>query len=80
VRVGGRSSWCTALRQSTLHVEYAERRIEYGILFIVSLLYEYTNLEYVHIYVICRVGQAEYVIHSRVVTPQEYVNINATRR
>jgi len=40
----------------TLHVEYAGRRIEYGILFIFSLFYEYSNLEYIHIHVIHRVN------------------------
>jgi len=39
----------------TLHVEYAERGQEYGILFILSLCCEYRNLEYVRILVIYRV-------------------------
>jgi len=53
-----------------LHVEYEK----YGILFILSLFYEDSNLECVHIYVIYRVRQAEYVIRIRVDAPQEYVN------
>jgi len=69
-----------AQTQPTLQVEYAERRIEYGILFIFSLLYEYTNLEYVHIHLMYRVDQAECVIHIRVATPQEYVNSYSIRR
>jgi len=31
-----------------LHVEYAEPSTPYGILFIVSLIYEHNNLEYEH--------------------------------
>jgi len=46
----------------TLYVEYAERRIKYGILFIFSLFYEYSNLDYGHVHGIRRVNQAEYVI------------------
>ena len=38
------------------------------------------HLEYVRIYVIYRVNQAEHVIHILVVAPQEYVNIYSTRR
>ena len=38
-----------------------------------SLRCEYMYLEYVRIHVIYGVHQAEYVIHMRVVTPQEYV-------
>jgi len=57
------SAWFTAedesYRVSSLHVEYARRRIKYGILFIFSLLYEYSNLEYVHIHVIYMVKQAK---------------------
>ena len=64
----------------TLHVEYAGRRIKYGILFIFGLFYEYSNLEYVRIHVISRVNQAEYGTHIRVVAPQKYVNIYSTRR
>jgi len=51
-----------------------------GILFIFSLFYEYSNLEYVHFDVIHRVNQAEHGIRIRVVTPQEYVNIYSTCR
>jgi len=40
-----------------------------------SLFCECIHLEYVRIHVICRVNQAERVIHIRVVAPQEYVNI-----
>ena len=32
-----------------LHVEYAEDIMEYGIVFISSLLYEYIHLEYVRV-------------------------------
>ena len=64
----------------SLHVEYAERGNEYGILFIINLFCEYFHLEYVRVHVIYRVNQAEYVIHILVVVPQEYVNIYATRR
>jgi len=55
-------------------------RSKYGILFIVSLFYEYSNLEYVHIHAIYRVNQAEYVIRILVATPQEYVNTYSTCR
>jgi len=65
---------------STLHVEYAERGKEYGILFIFSLFCEYMHLVYVRIHAIYRVDQAEYVIHMLVVAPQEYVNIYSTGR
>ena len=47
---------------SALYVEYAKGRIQYGILFIFSLFYEYRHLEYVHVHAIYRVNQAEYVI------------------
>jgi len=63
-----------------LHVEYAERGKEYGILFIFSLFYEYIPLEYVRIPVVYRVHQAEYGIHIRVAVSQEYVNTNSTPR
>jgi len=39
----------------TLHVEYAERSNKHGIPFIFSLFGEYSNLEYVSIYVIYKV-------------------------
>ena len=64
----------------SLHVEYAERVQEYGILFIFSLFCEYVQLEYVRIHVIYRVHQAGYGIPIRVVAPREYVNIYSTRR
>jgi len=61
--------------QLTLHVEYAERGQEYGILFLCGLIFEYSHLENVPIHVIYRVRLAEYVIHFLEVAPQEYVNI-----
>jgi len=64
----------------TLHVEYAERGKQYGILFIFSLFCEYIHLEYIRIHAIYRVTQAEYVIHILVVAPQEYVSIYSTHR
>jgi len=63
-----------------LHVEYAERRRKYGIIFIFILLCEYIHLEYVRVPVIYRVSQAEYVIHIRVAASQEYVSIYSTCR
>jgi len=57
--------------QRTLHVEYAERRRQSGILFIASLFCDYSNLEYVRGPVIYRVNQAEYVIHVLVAASQE---------
>ena len=63
-----------------LHVEYAGGRIKYGILFIFRLFYEYSNLAYVHIHVIYRVIQAEYVIRILVAVSQEYVNTYSTYR
>jgi len=45
-----------------------------------SLLYEYSNLEYVHIYVIYRDAQAEYIIRIRMAASQEYVNTYSTCR
>jgi len=64
----------------SLHVEYAERDKEYGILFRLSQFCEYIHLEYVRIHVIYRVNPAEYVIHMLMVASQEYVNIYSTRR
>ena len=61
-------------------MEYAERGKEYGILFIFRLCCEYMHLAYVRIHAIYRVDQAEYIIHIRVVAPQEYVNIYSTSR
>jgi len=65
---------------ASLHVEYVEQGKEYVILFIFSLFCEYIYLEYVRIYVIYGVNQAEYGIHVLVFAPQEYVNIYSTRR
>jgi len=64
----------------SLHVEYAERGNEYGLLFIFSPFYEYTNLEYEHVPLEYRVHQAEYGIHVCVTASQEYVNTYSTRR
>jgi len=64
----------------SLHVEYAGGGIQYGILFIFSLFYEYGNPKYDHIHGICRVSQAEYAIRILVAAPQEYVNTFATCR
>ena len=69
-----------SLCSASLHVEYAERGREYGILFIFSLVCEYIHLEHVRIHAICRDNQAGYGIHIIVVAPQEYVNIYSTRR
>jgi len=63
-----------------LHVEYAERSINYGILFIFSLFYEHSNLEYEHVSVEYRFHQAKYLIHIHVAASQEYVNTYVTRR
>jgi len=63
-----------------LHVEYAERRRKYGILFIFGLFCEYITLEYVRAPVIYRATQAEHGIHILVAVSQEYVNTYATRR
>jgi len=52
-----------------LHVEYAERGNEYGILFIFSLFCKYLYLKYVRIRVIYRVHQVECGIHALVVAP-----------
>jgi len=62
-----------------LHIEYAERGKEYGILFRFSLFCEYVRLEYARIHVIYRINQAEYVIHVLVVAPREYVDTYSTR-
>ena len=53
--------------------------MKYGIQFIFSRFYEYSNLD-VHIHVIYRVNQAEYAIRILVVASQEYVNTYSTRR
>jgi len=57
----------------TLHVEYAERGHEYGILCIFNLFCECIHFEYVRIHVIYGSNLAEYVIHILVVARQEYV-------
>jgi len=62
------------------HVEYAGGSIQYGTLFVFSLLYEYSNLEYEHIPVYYRVHSVEYGIHIRVAASQEYVKTYSTRR
>jgi len=49
------------------------------ILFIFSLFCEYMTLEYVRVYVMYRVDQAECVICILVATSQEYVNTYSTR-
>jgi len=64
----------------TLHVEYAEGSIIYGILFLLSLLYAYSNLEKEHVPVYYRVHQAEYVLQTRVAASQEDVNTYSTRK
>ena len=65
---------------TTLHVEYAERGKEYGILFVFSLFCEYGLLRCVRTHVMYRVNQAEYGIHILVVAPREYVNMYLTHR
>jgi len=69
----GDSLWHGSQVLAFLHVEYAERRIQLGILFTFSLFGEYSHVEHVHIHVTCRVNQAEYVIRIPVAVPQEYV-------
>ena len=54
-------------------------RIQHGILFRFSLFYEYSDLEYVHIYGIYRVNPEEYVVRILVAASQEYVNTYSTR-
>jgi len=54
--------------------------MKYGILFIRSPFYDYSNLECVYVPVEYRVHQAEYVIHIRLAASQEYVNTHSTRR
>ena len=75
-----RSTLKALLNVWSLHVEYAYRGNEYGILFIFSLFCEYRHLEYVRIHAIYRVNQVQYVIHALVVAPQECVNTYSTRR
>ena len=71
---------CSGWWLCALHVEYVERRTEYGILFIFSLFCEYINLEYICIHVICRVNLAAYAIRIPIAAPQEYVNTYSTSR
>jgi len=47
--------------------------MQYGILFMLSLLGEYIMLEHVHMHVLYRVNQARYVICIPAAAPQEYV-------
>jgi len=63
-----------------LHVECAERRRKYDIIFRCSRFCEYMNLECVRVPVIYRARQAEYVFHIRVAASQEYVNTYLRRR
>jgi len=58
----------------TLQVEYAEREKKYGILFIFTLIYEFSNLEYVRVPVEYRVNVAKNVIRIVMAASQEYVN------
>jgi len=67
-------------RTRHLHVEYAERRIKHGILFMFSLCYEYSPHAYVRVPDIYRVYQAEYVICILVAVSQEYVITYSTPR
>jgi len=46
----------TEYQVRVLHVEYAEREKKHGILFIFSLLCEYTTLEYERVHVIDKVS------------------------
>jgi len=55
-------------------------RNKYVLLFMIRLFCEYMNLEYIHVHVIYRVDQAEWVIRIIVAAPQEYVNTYSTRR
>ena len=50
-----------------------EEKIRYSC--ILTLYYEYSNLEYVHVHVVFRANQAEYGIRIRMVASQEYVPI-----
>ena len=63
-----------------LHVEHAERSIQYGILFILSPVYEYSTLEYEHVPVSYRVHRAEYVNHIIVAASQECVSTSSAWR
>ena len=57
-----------------LHGEYAKRRKEYSILFILSLFCVHMLLEYVHVSIQHRGIQAEYTTRIPVATLYEYVN------
>jgi len=59
-----------------LHVENAELRYKYGIIFIVSLFCEYTILEDVRVPVRYRVNQAEYVLRIIAAVSHAYVRIH----
>jgi len=61
---------------NTLHVEYAESRKKYHILFICSLIYQYSDLEYIRIYI----THAEYGIRIFMAASQEYVKTYSTPR
>jgi len=61
------------LESQTRACSYTEGIMQCGILFIVSLLYEYSNLEYAHIHGMYRVNQARYGIRFLVAASQEYV-------
>ena len=65
-------------RTRSLHVEYTERRIKYGIHFIFSPVYEYSTIEYERVAVQYRVHRAEDIIHFPVAASQECVNIYST--
>jgi len=59
-----------------LNTQNEEKNTEFYSYYIFSPVCEYIDLEYVRMHVICRVNQAEYVIHILyilVVAPQEYV-------
>jgi len=75
IRAHAHAQNCTA--PFTIPYEYAGERLYYGVLFLFSLNYEYSNLEHVHIHVIYRVDQAEYAIRIPMAAPQEYVNTYA---
>jgi len=42
-------SFLSGAQVTNLRVEYVEQRLKYGILFIFSPVYEYSNLEYGHV-------------------------------
>jgi len=61
-------------------VNTREKEYNTSIIFIVSLFYEYSDLESVHIHVVYRFNWAEYVIRIRLAAPQEYMNAYSTCR